>query len=175
MILECNQPWLMPNSAPTQSSEPANPGYETRDANVRGVLFFVAGLMAVLIASYFVLTIWYRALERDSARIDASATEQQPASVATPQPYFPYPREQVSPSADLQAFRARENAKLNSYGWIDEKSGVVRVPIERAMDLLLKKGLPTRAGTNEADAGPSVLELQQQRPKYGATNGTDGQ
>ena len=33
---------------------------------------------------------------------------------------------------------------LNSYGWVDPKAGVVRIPIDRAMDLLLQKGLPVR-------------------------------
>jgi hypothetical protein len=33
---------------------------------------------------------------------------------------------------------------LEGYGWVDREAGVVRVPIERAMELLLERGLPTR-------------------------------
>jgi hypothetical protein len=33
---------------------------------------------------------------------------------------------------------------LHTYGWIDEQQGVVRLPIERAKDLLLEQGLPVR-------------------------------
>jgi hypothetical protein len=62
----------------------------------------------------------------------------------------PEPRLQVNGVADLQDFRAKEEGVLHSYGWIDRKAGSVRIPIGRAMDLLLQRGLPTtpqKAGT----------------------------
>jgi hypothetical protein len=33
---------------------------------------------------------------------------------------------------------------LQSYGWIDQQKGVVRIPIERAMELTAERGLPVR-------------------------------
>src|SRR5437016_5160302 len=57
---------------------------------------------------------------------------------------------QITPSPDvnsgeaLRNLRATENAQLNTYGWVDRKNGVIRIPIERAMDLLLERGLPVR-------------------------------
>lgn len=75
------------------------------------------------------------------------------------------PQLQVMPTMDLADFRAKEKAELNTYGWINQTAGVVRIPIARAMDLLLERGLPTRTGTNAAATGPSVYELQQQRPQ----------
>jgi hypothetical protein len=33
---------------------------------------------------------------------------------------------------------------LEGYGWVDRSAGTVRLPIERAMQLLLERGLPTR-------------------------------
>ncbi len=38
----------------------------------------------------------------------------------------------------------REEGLLYSYGWVDEKAGTVRIPIERAMDLIVQRGLPVR-------------------------------
>ena len=38
----------------------------------------------------------------------------------------------------------QEEQTLNSYGWVDQQAGVVRIPIDRAMDLLAQRGLPTR-------------------------------
>jgi len=52
---------------------------------------------------------------------------------------------QVTPHADLKAFRASEHAVLHSYGWIDPKAGIVRIPIGRAMKLLAERGLPMPA------------------------------
>jgi len=48
----------------------------------------------------------------------------------------PEPRLQVSPAQDLKELRAAEDAMLHSYGWVDQQAGVVRIPIERAMELL---------------------------------------
>jgi hypothetical protein len=42
--------------------------------------------------------------------------------------------------------RRHEDEILNSYGWVDQKAGVVRIPIDKAMDLLVQKGLPTKSG-----------------------------
>jgi hypothetical protein len=45
---------------------------------------------------------------------------------------------------DLQQMRAREDEILGSYGWVDQQNGVTRIPIDRAMDLLLQRGLPVQ-------------------------------
>jgi hypothetical protein len=57
---------------------------------------------------------------------------------------FPAPKLQPDPVADLNKFRASVEQRLNSYGWTDQKAGVVHIPIERAIDLMSEKGLPTR-------------------------------
>lgn len=49
----------------------------------------------------------------------------------------------VEPTA-LQGFRAREDAELRTYGWVDQNAGIVRIPIERAKELALERGFPTR-------------------------------
>jgi hypothetical protein len=82
---------------------------------------------------------------------------------ATPPSADRFPPLQVNPPLDLLAFRAREEAQLNSYGWIDRTAGIVRIPIDRAMDLLLVRGLPVRQATNRDGLGPSSWQLQQQR------------
>ena len=74
-----------------------------------------------------------------------------------------FPLLQVSPPLDLEKFRAQEEQELNSYGWINQSSGVVHIPIRTAMDLLLKKGLPVRSAPGQARTDRSSLELMQQR------------
>jgi hypothetical protein len=63
----------------------------------------------------------------------------------------------------LRELRTREDAELNSYGWIDRTSGVVRIPIDRAIEIIAKNGVPARFGTNLGGAGPSSLQLLQGR------------
>jgi hypothetical protein len=69
----------------------------------------------------------------------------------------------VKPGASLAELRAAEDADLNSYGWIDRKAGKVRIPIDRAMQLLLDRGLP------DVGAGQTPLSLMQARPAETAT------
>ena len=56
----------------------------------------------------------------------------------------PEPRLQTAPVQDLREIRAAEDKILNSYGWVDQQHGVVRVPIARSIDLLAQRGLPSR-------------------------------
>jgi hypothetical protein len=57
---------------------------------------------------------------------------------------MPEPRLQVDAPNELRQMRAAEEATLNSYGWVDKEAGVVKIPVERAMEILAKKGLPAR-------------------------------
>ena len=61
----------------------------------------------------------------------------------------PEPRLQTNPREDLRALRAREDAVLNSYGWVDKTAGVVRIPIDEAIKLTVQRGLPVRQGSGE--------------------------
>lgn len=71
---------------------------------------------------------------------------------------FPPPRLETRAGGDLADFRAAEEADLNSYGWIDRKAGTVRIPIDRAMQLILERGLP------DVGPGQTPLSLMQARP-----------
>lgn len=57
----------------------------------------------------------------------------------------PEPRLQVLPFADIEQQRAEEDDLLGGYGWVDEKAGVVRIPIDEAMRILAREALPARA------------------------------
>jgi hypothetical protein len=51
---------------------------------------------------------------------------------------------QIAPREDLREVRAREDALLNGYQWVDKAAGVVRIPIADAMRLTVERGLPVR-------------------------------
>jgi hypothetical protein len=55
----------------------------------------------------------------------------------------------------LQQFRADEQERLHSYGWVDQEAQTVRLPIDRAKDLLLERGLSTRQAGPAGSTGPS--------------------
>ena len=74
------------------------------------------------------------------------------ASVDPPRPPVARPAGELPPGpnlltnepANLKNFRASEDTALTSYGWIDRNAGTVRIPIEKAKELLMEKGLPSR-------------------------------
>lgn len=70
----------------------------------------------------------------------------------------PTPRLQTQPFKDVYLLRQAEQAKLTTYGWIDKSSGVVRLPIDRAMELTLQRGLPTRPDSNASTVGQVVQD-----------------
>jgi hypothetical protein len=53
---------------------------------------------------------------------------------------------------DLKDYRADQERILKGYGWVDSQAGIVRIPVDRAMDLLLQKGYPVR-GSSPAESG----------------------
>jgi hypothetical protein len=63
----------------------------------------------------------------------------------------PTPRVQATPGDDLARYRAAQDGKLASYGWIDKGSGTVRIPIERAIALVAERA-STIADPNAAAA-----------------------
>ena len=57
---------------------------------------------------------------------------------------------------NLKAFREHEHEVLTTYGWADKSAGVVRIPIDRAKDLLLERGLPVRGTEAARGAEPAT-------------------
>ncbi|HEY3566253.1 MAG TPA: hypothetical protein VGL96_14695, partial [Casimicrobiaceae bacterium] len=62
------------------------------------------------------------------------------APINPPPTQMPSPPLQSAPELDLQALRAEKHGLLSQYAWIDRAHGVVRIPIERAMSLLIERG-----------------------------------
>jgi hypothetical protein len=109
---------------------------EHRDIDV-GRVIVVSGGVALLMV--FALVTMYWLLHRFE-RQQTAARPAAHALVAREAPREPpAPRLQERPIADLDALRARENAQLDGYGWVDQAAGRVHIPIERAMELLAKE------------------------------------
>jgi hypothetical protein len=113
-------------------------GHEMTDASISGLVKFSIGLFVLIVVVLFAMR----------SMFEHFSTTQQLGPPASPfaetQTLPPSPRLQVEPALDLKQLRQGEDEKLNSYGWVDQKAGIARIPIDRAMDLLLAKGLPVR-------------------------------
>ena len=142
---------------------PPLPEHEQSDVSVKGIAIFLGILAVFAVILHFGLAGLQLVFRKETRKQD----RQHAGSVADPnliaaRPNFPEPRLQTAPREDLQTLRAREEAELNSYAWIDRTAGIVRLPISRAMDLLVQRGLPVR-GSNDTPRHISNLELQRSR------------
>jgi hypothetical protein len=129
-----NNPHLPPKPA---NSPGDGPGYETGDVNVWAVGKFAIALIAIVALSLGLLVGLFKYFQtRDQAK---PVVETQ-----NPNQLFPEPRLQRTPIPDLKTVHAEEDRILNGYGWVDPQRGVVRIPIDVAIDVLARKGLPSR-------------------------------
>lgn len=117
------------------SSEEKNKrrGHEHSDWNLRwvagGGITLVVSVAIMLIAAWWIFREFqYRASSRQLGTVTAPPT-------APPEPQL-----QVSPTADWTAMFQREQAILHSYGWVDRSRGIIRIPIERQMEIVAKRG-----------------------------------
>lgn len=149
-------------SKPQGAQIPGTKGYEQRDANAKWIFGIILFLLVSGLGIHFILAGFLGGLKRSPAASDA--WQPLPRATNFTGPGRTFPKLQVSPPRDLEAFRAREDQQLQTYGWINRSSGIVRVPIERAMELVLQQGLPARTSTNQDRTGPSSYQLIQQRP-----------
>ena len=147
------------------SDEKPNPGYEKSDART-GLIWIVVSVVVICVGlSVFASDLFFRVLHhRDTASQQRSEMERVTQSVSGTQTAFPEPRLQIAPQLDLAAMRAREETELHSYGWVDRQAGVVRLPIDRAMELMVQRGLPVRGDPNAPKATRTPLDMQQARP-----------
>src|SRR5207249_2311339 len=98
-------------------------GHETRDVSIRNLIAFGAALTILIIVGLLASEGVLRYFEvRQPLGPPASPFE----NVRT---LPPAPRLQVAPVEDLARYRAAQDSALNSYGWVDQKAGVVRIPI----------------------------------------------
>lgn len=137
--------------------------FETSDVSSKPVVLSVLALAVFTLVFTFVAHLAFHGL---AAREKAGSPEASPmARKAKPEPWslsdfghaaqraasadsklVPEPRLQLDPKMDLTMLRAAEAKTLASLAWVDKDKGVVQVPIERAMQMLLAKGLPARQG-----------------------------
>jgi hypothetical protein len=111
-------------------------GYEKQDVGFRFAMLFIVGIIAFTVLTMVVLFFVYPLLTPEGARARRETAEEVQRRLP------PAPVLQANPAVDMQRFRAEEQRKVSTYGWVDERRGIVRVPVERAMEMVAQRGLP---------------------------------
>ena len=121
--------------------------------NYRGILWFMVILFVTTVVCQGLMWGLLKFFIADADKTDAGRSPMA-APMATPAiagdnmvmpgagGTMPPPYLQTREPLGLDRFRTNEEATLTSYGWIDKNNGVVRIPIDRAKELLLERGIP---------------------------------
>jgi hypothetical protein len=124
---------------------PTPPGakYEHTDIDVNVGYKFGLWLAISMVISIGIVTGAFKYYEGQGRAADAVAQKYPLAVGQVKQP--PAPNLQNQPFKDIYMLRQGEAEKLSTYGWVDKDGGIARLPIDRAMDVMLEKGFPARA------------------------------
>src|ERR1035438_6673771 len=164
----------------------ASAGYEKTDVRVTGIVVFLTSL-AIFVAVIGALSYgigeainshmakedgpnskWTKTADvRSLGNLPSSPELQHKLAEMTQR--FPTPRLQTDDgNQDIMDLHAREDLLLNNYSWADRAQGKVRIPIERAMELIAQRGLPVAPALEHA---PLMAGDQEPQVTVPLTNG----
>jgi hypothetical protein len=141
-------------------------GYEVSDANTGGIMVFLVALF-ISVGVFFVVCFGFgiiinNGLNQQDGPVNKwnapnqiaprkaiqsnPVLEQEQLARLTQQ--FPTPRLELDDgNQDLTELHGREDLLLDHYTWVDKPGGAVRIPIDRAMELIAQRGLPVAPDT----------------------------
>ncbi len=162
---------------PSPKRDSEHPGYETQDVSIGGIITFLAGLSGFVIIFFFFCFALGKAIDYALVKHDGEPDKwhSQPVTLgATPRgdkredltsnavmeqrelsqmtQVFPTPRlETDDGNQDIADLHAREDLLLNYYSTSqDLPAGTIRIPIDRAMQLIIQRGLPQASSPQQA-------------------------
>jgi hypothetical protein len=162
---------------PSHKRDTEHPGYETQDVSVGGIVTFLAGLAGSVIVFFFFCFAmgkainyalvkhdgepdkWHSSMstigetprgeKREDLTSDATMEQRQLQQMTQA---FPMPRLEIDDGEqDIADLHAREDLLLNHYSSSPNlPTGTIRIPIERAMQLIVQRGLPQAPGPQQS-------------------------
>ena len=134
-----------------------HPGHETEfeheDLGTRGIFVFMIGLAIIGVVIYFIIVGMYSFLDKyersqmttSSPLVTTKGAISRVVTQADMDKTFKdngAPMLETNERGQFKDFLIQQEQQLNSYGWVDQKDGVAHIPIERALELVVQRGLP---------------------------------
>lgn len=141
------------------------PGHETsferEDLSTRGVFAFMIGLAVTGVVTYFIIVGMYTFLDKyERSQMSTASplvtTKGAISRVVTQEDMDKAFKDNGAPMLEtdergqFRGYLLGQENQLNSYGWVDQSAGVAHIPIERAMDLIAKQGIPVLPAAKES-------------------------
>jgi hypothetical protein len=144
--------------------------FEHEDLGTRGVFAFMIGLAVVGVVIYFIIVGMYSFLDKYERSQMSTASPLVTSKgvmsrVVTQEDMDKAFRDNGAPMLEtnertqLRDFLMNQENQLNSYGWVDQKSGIAHIPIERAMELIVEQKIPVHSpdGANAKTTATNTL------------------
>jgi hypothetical protein len=125
------------HSEPGADPESIAIGHELKDAHTGPLLFAAVGLGVLILVSFVVMGVM---LSATGSGLGATGNDV-PTSAAMQIQLPPSPRLEQNPRGDTDVIVADATKKLEGYGWVDQQAGSAHIPIERAMELIVERGV----------------------------------
>lgn len=113
-------------------------GYELSDAPASPVAVAIAALIVLMVMGFIGGELFRYVFEATEVK-----SRPQPNLELVQREQVEGPLLQAHPEVELEGYLARQQRKLQSYAWVDEANDRVRIPIERAIQLVARDGFPT--------------------------------
>ena len=174
---------LKPESGAEPEEIDVSKGYEASDVKVSGIVVFIVSLSIFVVCAAFLSygigyaifshlakedahdygprSKWTKTVDVRTLGDLASSPELQ-NKIAQTTEQFPQPRLQTDDgNQEIADLHSKEDLLLENYSWVDKLQGKVRIPIERAMELVAKQGLPVAQHAEGAPllTGDSKVEV----------------
>jgi hypothetical protein len=111
--------------------------HEADRVRVKGILGFAVVLVALAVVVQLVLAVVMQRFAKEESKLQGQRPPLFALDVDVPAPHL-----QGNPAAELSRLKAQSLDRLNTYGWVNREAGIAHIPIDRAMDILAKSGLP---------------------------------
>ena len=131
-----------------QEHSAAQHRHEQSDTEFKPIFIFIVSLAVLILLSMLAMSWLF-----DYFAAQQTARQQPPSPLFDTRQVPPEPRLQTSPAQDLEVLKEREADLLSSYRWVDRESKVFRIPVERAMEILVERGLPHRGDSGDVSKG----------------------
>jgi hypothetical protein len=152
---------------PPHASMTATAAHETSDVRIRPLAIFLVCLAGMFVVAMLVCVWLFSVFEHMAERHDPL-----PPPLAEKEQHTPRPLLQVSPREDLDVLRQREHELLTTAAWVDKDRKIARIPIDRAMRVVVEQGLPKWPPVPENTAKPAANDRAPIQPVASSPQGS---
>jgi hypothetical protein len=136
-----DEPFVALTAADEEYREtPPGSTYEHTDASVWVIVKFGIWLAVAALIIHVGLGLMYSMFIQQAQKTEDAQPARYPLAVNAEPRLPPAPRLQQFPRTEMYELRRDQEAKLNTYGWVNKDAGTVHIPIAEAMQKVLQNG-----------------------------------